>query len=326
MDVIVADEEQPFQVKINDPAQLMIIEGVSAAAEVKTTLTNDRIAGLPEERASASRPLKLCWAKLQCLPRPRYTATLTRILLRFYHHRPFFAFAYEGAIDSETLIEMLSEDERSGEHDVVPSLDAVFILDKGFALNLWDGNGAFRLQSETQEMVTGWYWFGDPDRTLLGLLLWLHTTMPRFAIRSSPMLGYLFPVPRPLRQSLCRERNQRRRGRAGRLPKIEPSEPCRGLPRCGARSGPVLSYSGRYWMRFEPDSSAPTEGERAPHGRLAELRCTAMPTPSNTRAACTMTRALPAVLPACTVGDGGPNDPRSNQCLAHRGQHCVLPA
>ncbi len=28
MDVIVADEEQPFQVNINDPAQLMIIEGV----------------------------------------------------------------------------------------------------------------------------------------------------------------------------------------------------------------------------------------------------------------------------------------------------------
>ena len=58
---------------------------------------------------------------------------------------------------------MLSEDERSREHDVVPSLDAVFILDKGFALNLWDGNSAFRFQSETHEVVTGWYWFGDPD-------------------------------------------------------------------------------------------------------------------------------------------------------------------
>ncbi len=66
---------------------------------------------------------------------------------------------------------MLLEDERSGEHNLVPSLDAVFILDKGFALNLWDGNGAFRLQSaETRKVVTGWDWSGDPDRTLSGLV------------------------------------------------------------------------------------------------------------------------------------------------------------
>ena len=37
VDVVVADEEQPF--RVDDAVQLMIIEGVAAAAEVKTTLT-----------------------------------------------------------------------------------------------------------------------------------------------------------------------------------------------------------------------------------------------------------------------------------------------
>ena len=202
MDVIVADEEQPFQVNINDPAQLMIIEGVSAAAEVKTTLTKPELQDCLK-KGHSFKALEAVLGKATMLASPTLYGNPNSDLLRFYFHRPFFAFAYEGAIDSGTLIEMLSEDERSREHDVVPSLDAVFILDKGFALNLWDGNSAFRFQSETHEVVTGWYWFGDPDRTLLGLLLWLHTTMPRFAIRSAPMLGYLFPgattfTPKPM--------------------------------------------------------------------------------------------------------------------------------
>jgi hypothetical protein len=114
-------------------------------------------------------------------------------IFRFYQHRPFFVFAYEGAIDSETLIRILSEDDQSHANDA-PALDAVAILDRGFAVNLWDGNGAFTSYDfAAREMSTGWRWFGFSDYTLVWLLFWLHSTMPRFAVRSSPLLPYLFP-------------------------------------------------------------------------------------------------------------------------------------
>jgi Domain of unknown function (DUF6602) len=191
MDVIVSDEEQPFEVKVNDPTQLMIIEGVSAGAEVKTKLTKPELRDCLKKGCSF-KALEAIPGKSTMLAPPEIDGNPNSDLLRFYQHRPFFAFAYEGAIDNETLREMLFEDERSRERDAVPALDAVFILDKGFAVNFWDGNGALQFYSfETREIVTGWHWFGDPDRTLLGLLLWLHSAMPRFAIRSAPLLAYL---------------------------------------------------------------------------------------------------------------------------------------
>ena len=34
-------------------------------------------------------------------------------IMRFYQRRPFFVFAYEGTINNDTLMEILSEEERS---------------------------------------------------------------------------------------------------------------------------------------------------------------------------------------------------------------------
>ena len=92
----------------------------------------------------------------------------------------------------------------------MPALDAVCVLNKGFAMNLWDVNGSFSAYSpETQKMITGWQWFDSPEYALLWLLEWLHATMPRFAIRSSPLLPYLLPVL-PGRLVRRRRRNQRK--------------------------------------------------------------------------------------------------------------------
>ena len=189
MDVVVADEEQPFQV--DDTPRLMIIEGVSAAAEVKTTLTTNELRDCLE-KGRRFKALEAILGKSVTLAPLEQRGKPNSDLQRFYQHRPFFAFAYEGAIDNGTLIEILSEEERSRERGAVPALDAVFILDRGFAMNVWDGNGALTFYS-SGEIMTGWHWFGDPDRTLLGLLFWLHGAMPRFMIRSSPLLAYLLP-------------------------------------------------------------------------------------------------------------------------------------
>lgn len=192
VDVIVADEEQPF--RVDDAVRLMIIEGVAAAAEVKTTLTTTELRDCLE-KGSRFKSLEAIPGKTTMLASPQaINGNPNSDIVRFYQRRPFFVFAYEGTINNDTLMEMLSEEERSGERGVVPALDAVCVLDKGFAMNLWDGNGAFTgYNPETQEMMTGWQWFDSPDYALLWLLEWLHTTMPRFAIRSSPLLPYLLP-------------------------------------------------------------------------------------------------------------------------------------
>lgn len=191
VDVVVADEEQPF--RVDDAVQLMIIEGVVAAAEVKTTLTTTELRECLE-KGRRFKSLEAIPGKSTMLAPPQINGNLNSDLVRFYQWRPFFVFAHEGTIKNDTLMEILSEEERSRERGVVPALDAVCVLDKGFAMNLWDGNSAFTIRSpETQELITGWFWFDSPDHALLWLLEWLHTTMPRFAIRSSPLLPYLFP-------------------------------------------------------------------------------------------------------------------------------------
>lgn len=192
VDVVVADDEQPF--RVDDAVRLMIIEGVTAAAEVKTTLTTTELRDCIE-KGRQFKTLEAIPGKSTMLAAPQiHEKKPNSDIPRFYQHRPFFVFAYEGAISSGKLMEIISEEERVSESDVVPALDAVCILDKGFAVNVWDGNGALSYFSiETQEMMTGWIWFDSPDHALLWLLQWLHSTMPRFAIRSSPLMAYLLP-------------------------------------------------------------------------------------------------------------------------------------
>lgn len=187
-DVVVADEEQPFQV--DESPQLFIIEGVAAAAEVKTTLTAEELRD-SLRKAERFKVLEAVLGKATMLASPQQRGNPNSDLLRFYRRRPFFVFAYEGAIDQDTLLEVAASTERPNEP---PPIDAIFILDKGFALNYWDGNGALGyLDLTTGQVARGWSWWAEPSFTLVWLLMWLNSVMPRFAVRSSPLLAYLLP-------------------------------------------------------------------------------------------------------------------------------------
>jgi hypothetical protein len=187
-DVVVADEEQPFQ--IDESPQLFIIEGVGAAAEVKTTLTAEELRD-SLRKAERFKVLEAVLGKATMLSSPQHHGNPNSDILRFYRRRPFFVFAYEGAIDQNTLLEVAASRERP---DEPPPIDAIFILDKGFALNYWDGNGSLGyLDLATRQIARGWRWWAEPSFTLVWLLMWLNSVMPRFAVRSSPLLAYLLP-------------------------------------------------------------------------------------------------------------------------------------
>jgi hypothetical protein len=187
-DVVVADEEQPLQV--DESPQLFIIEGVAAAAEVKTKLTAEELRDCLR-KAERFKALEAVLGKATMLPSPTQRGNPNSDLLRFYRRRPFFVFAYEGAIDENTLLGIAASRDQPNEP---PPIDAIFILDKGFALNYWDGNGALGyLDLTTNKIAQGWRWSAEPSLTLVWLLLWLNSVMPRFAVRSSPLLAYLIP-------------------------------------------------------------------------------------------------------------------------------------
>jgi hypothetical protein len=90
--------------------------------------------------------------------------------------------AYETNINPQTLINRLSV------LDGDSSPDAVFILSRGVAFGLGDGNGATGFQVQDGMRLTGWIWVEWP--TLLSLLGWLHS-LPRIVRLQSPLPHYL---------------------------------------------------------------------------------------------------------------------------------------
>jgi hypothetical protein len=69
-------------------------------------------------------------------------------------------------------------------------VDAVFLLDRGVALNLGDGKGQVKVAGPDGEPVSGWVFY-ESQTVLAEMLLWLYRVMPRFSLTSgSPINKY----------------------------------------------------------------------------------------------------------------------------------------
>jgi hypothetical protein len=189
VDVAITDDEQPFPV--TSSPELLIVEGVTAAAEVKTRLTVEELSDCLEKGRAFKRLEPILGKYLALSGDKLENGVPNSDLVRFYFRRPFFVFAYESVVADQRLLDIL---QASNQEDEVPPIDALVILDRGFAWNLWDGNGQFKIRlPASEENLKGWFTIWDPEYSLTFLLLWLHASMPRFAMRTSPMLNYLLP-------------------------------------------------------------------------------------------------------------------------------------
>ncbi len=188
IDVVVANEDQPFRCGINQ-SNLFVIEGVVAAGEVRHALD---AAGLDEAIDAGRRFKKL---------RNRYctsdaTFSNSSDVARFYECPPFFLIASELSMAVEPLLSRLAgataQRSATGGGTALAPIDAVFVLGQGCAIDTGDGTGSVAyvrtVDGDRTVPVMGWVWQWT-EQVLVDLLLWLGATMPRVR-RLNSVAGY----------------------------------------------------------------------------------------------------------------------------------------
>ncbi|MEU1408530.1 DUF6602 domain-containing protein [Streptomyces sp. NPDC005728] len=185
-DVVVANIDQPFRSGLHEPG-VFLIEGVAAAGEIKSALT---IKDLDDSLKKGALFKRL---------RNRHTAgeLLTAgesDLARFHECPPYFLFAFESVVATETLMKKLNEaplvSGPDGAGPLLRPLDGVFVLGRGSAVDYGDGQGALQWRAAAPDggvgaSVPGWMW-RDTDTVIAEFLIWLGAVTPR-QVRFSPV-------------------------------------------------------------------------------------------------------------------------------------------
>ncbi|MEV6865736.1 DUF6602 domain-containing protein [Streptosporangium subroseum] len=188
-DIIITNSWHPFRYNMHEPG-LYVIEGISAAGEVKSCLTTKELKD-SLEKGSAFKKLKSIASESveedSSTPRENFT------------NAPYFLFAFESKVAVGTLVETLHKatiyDENG--YKIQSPIDAVFILGKGACIDYGDGSQGFQGEMTysrflTMEM-TDWCWHPS-DHVLTWLLSWLHETMEfKPDVPSSVIRSYLLP-------------------------------------------------------------------------------------------------------------------------------------
>lgn len=187
-DVVLLDEDQPFLAEPGT-AGLYVCEGVAAAGEVKSMLGARELADVVK-KGTEFRSLRVMYNKNDTISaNPSDTK-------RYYASPPFFAFAIESSMSTQSIIKHLSETEYVSspqpEGDTLPAVDALFVLDRGTFINYGDGQGALQFRLDDGTLATGWLFLGKED-VLVHLFLWLHAVMPRVRRWTPIGIPYLIP-------------------------------------------------------------------------------------------------------------------------------------
>lgn len=190
-DVIVANDEQPFRYE-QDKAGIYLLEGVSAAGEVKSKLTT---AELDDCLAKGTQFKKL---RSDNRTVSMIHGATNSDIRRFHRCPPHFVFAFESNVAPQTLINRLAAAPEvvaaDGTGNPLPPIDAVFVLGKGMAINYGDGGGTVAYTIDdgpSAESVVGWLWQEEPS-VLATFMFWLSGVMPKMSHSASITAQYLF--------------------------------------------------------------------------------------------------------------------------------------
>jgi hypothetical protein len=188
--IVVSSEDQPFRCDI-DAHGMFLMEGVVAAGEAVSFLTEDSLAEVIQVGARYKRLRCRYLVGDEALSNPADVA-------RFYECPPFFVLAFETSIKIPKLMDQLvtMTPRRSAFQSGSPlaPVDAVFIVDKGCAIDLGNGRGSLAYLRTAENghtvPVAGWVW-QRTEHVLVDLLLWLSVTMPRVRRARSIAGNYL---------------------------------------------------------------------------------------------------------------------------------------
>ncbi|GEM_PF-4225067 len=125
LDVVISNEMQPFAAK-RDEATVLLIEGINAAGEVKSTLSGGSKFAAELEKGRIFKSLRSRnLSRLVDVPSPDEWNSY------YIHYRPYFIFTFESSGDWRRLL--LSTCEYILLHKKIP-YDALFIMDKGIVV------------------------------------------------------------------------------------------------------------------------------------------------------------------------------------------------
>ena len=179
-DIVIANEDQPFRVGGSEPC-IYLIEGVAAAGEAKSRLTSGNL----DEALRNSSQFKLL--------RPLTpTGTVIRSnpsdLKRFIERPPWFIIADSSDITLERIREKAEAHIGGKGWDINQTLDAVFVLDRGYVINFGDGHGTIGFRRQDGSVQQGWGTIEDPKSVLATLIVWLSACMPKMNMLD-PIIG-----------------------------------------------------------------------------------------------------------------------------------------
>ena len=179
IDILILDEEQPFQFPMETPGAY-IVEGVAAAGEVKASLGSKELEDITSKAAS--------FRVLQRSEDGRMAFSNKHQIERFGRRAPFFGFAFEGRISPDAVLSRLGEGGSRG--GSIHPLDAIFVVGVGSFINLGDGQGNIRALGPSGQLLNGWAFEASLPPLAL-LFCWLNDSMPRFIATSSTVNKYL---------------------------------------------------------------------------------------------------------------------------------------
>jgi hypothetical protein len=181
-DLVIASEDHPFTFTSEQPG-LFFIEGVLAAGEIKSLLTTDELRKALENSAR--------FKELEVKPVTSAQAFAAPAdLQRYYKWPPWFLFAFESQLSLNKIGTTIVDFVKARGLSPVRVVDAVFVLDRGYMINLGDGQGGFAWRSPAGEWLTGWQWSEEKD-VLFNLLGWISVVMPRMTQPAPILTRYL---------------------------------------------------------------------------------------------------------------------------------------
>jgi hypothetical protein len=183
-DIIITDENHPFSFG-EDGLGLFFIEGVCAAGEIKSVLTTEEL--------TSSLDKAYNYKKMTMIPPAGAIMNANDSDgKRFYTTPPFFIFAFESQISIKKAYKVVS-DYKKKEYSPGFSADGIFILNRGYMLDMGDGLGAFYVKGKDGKRMKGWTALLS-DKILFDFLSWLSSVMPRMQGGSNILVPYLIDI------------------------------------------------------------------------------------------------------------------------------------
>jgi hypothetical protein len=169
---------------LKDRPRAFFIEGVVAAAEVKTSLSKEETI----DCLGKAQAFKRLLAKVEGRDLQAHNVDAedwSRYLIR----RPFFAFAYEDTRALAVVQQNIEEWITANHVPVEEQIDALFILNKGIIVNLGSGLGAPEIRDATGNVITG-FARTETSATFSQLILWMSLVCPSFTSLHPILLRY----------------------------------------------------------------------------------------------------------------------------------------